>query len=194
MNYAKIFTCDISDGPGVRLGLYTQGCNHHCENCFNKETWDPDGGKEWTEETNKIIISMLKKDRYSGISILGGEPLFWCDVNKIISPENNMLYALLIDIHREFGNKKSVWMWTGYKWEDLVCARNTTETSVNYFQINASLVLWYVDVIIDGKFEKDNCNGRHLYRGSNNQRVIDVKKTLYSQTCNRNNDVVLYCE
>ena len=181
MMYAKIFTCDISDGPGVRLGLYTQGCSHHCEGCFNPETWEPDGGKEWTNETNDMIISMLKKDRYMGISILGGDPFFWYNKNPLMDKKDDMLLDLVTRIRKTFGTEKSIWIWTGYTWEDIISLPDKRSIENIQFNTKCMAVLSHTDVLIDGKYEKDNCKNCKLYRGSNNQRVIDVQKTLSSK-------------
>ena len=181
MRFNKIFTCDISDGTGIRVGLYTQGCSHKCEGCFNPETWDCECGREWTDETNDIIINMLREDRYKGLSILGGDPFFWYDKTDI-TDKNDMLLKLLKRVHTELNGPKSVWVWTGYLWEDL------TDRRSNKFSSRCMAVLPYIDVLIDGKYEKNNPEGRKIYRGSANQRVIDVKQSLSID------DIVLYCE
>ena len=155
MRYADYKLYDIANGPGVRLSLFTQGCPHHCPGCFNPETWDFNGGKEYTLETTMEIIEHCKKPQISGLSILGGEPF---------AQKMSTLTALLALYKDHVG--KPVWVWTGYTIEELA------KDPINL------AVLSLIDVLVDGPFIEAKKNIRLVHRGSSNQRVIDVKKTL----------------
>ena len=173
MRYAQIREIDISDGPGVRVGIYTQGCSHHCHNCYNQETWDYNGGHEWTKETNDNLIKLINKPFIKGLSILGGDPI----CTYLHDEENNYL---LLDLLKDVKNlDKSVWLWTGYLMEDLLNKKNPLQQKINP-------LLQQIDVIIDGPYD-EKLQDLHLsYRGSSNQRVINVQDTL------RENTIVLY--
>ena len=185
MRYSKIYKCDISNGPGFRISLFTTGCNHRCKGCFNPETWELINGKIWTEETNKKIIDNLKFDYIDGLSILGGDPFFYLEdmpYNEYINIEsstNNYLYSLLKDVKTSFPDK-NIWLWTGYVWEDFF--------KDNTFSERVQLLLPFIDVIVDGPFIEEKYDRNMKYAGSTNQRVIDVQKSL------KNNEVVLYTE
>ena len=157
MRYAKIRKTDISNGPGIRVSIFVQGCSFHCKGCFNEDTWDFKGGKEFTSEIFDTLIELCKKDHIQGLSILGGEPLH---------PSNrSMVYHITERFKKECPNK-DIWLWTGYKYEVIDDAKD---------------ILEYVDVLVDGQFEIDKADPNLKYRGSANQRVIDVKKTLQNQ-------------
>lgn len=156
MNIAQIRKFDIANGPGVRTTFFVSGCTHYCKDCFNHEYWDFDKGDPLTNKLADIIIDYAKNDNVVAVSILGGEPM---QQDKDI----DMLYILT---RLKFEVKKPIWMWTGYKFEELL--------DMNY----QKLMLKYIDVIIDGKFEADKKDLTLLYRGSTNQRVIDVKESL----------------
>lgn len=158
MHYSDIETCDIANGPGVRLSIWVSGCGFHCPGCFNKEAWDPNHGKPFTEETIEYILYHLKPKEISGLSILGGEPLYFTNIRDVS--------LLCKRVKEEYGDKKSIWLWTGNVWENL-----TGLNSQYHFLEN-------IDVIIDGLYDKSKRNLSLKYSGSENQRVIDVKKTL----------------
>lgn len=155
MRYAGLIENDVvNGGEGVAVSLFLQGCPHHCEGCFNPETWDFNGGKEIDEDVliNKIIKAINKNNILRNLSILGGEPLYELNirfVNKLIST-----------VKKEYPFIK-VWIWTGYLYEEV-----------------ESILSDCIDVLIDGKFEIDKKDITLPYRGSSNQRVIDVKKTI----------------
>ena len=163
MNYAQIRKMDISDGPGCRVSFFVQGCSFGCEGCFNKITWDFNGGTKFTEKTINQIIELAKPDYISGLSILGGEPLH---------EKNRVGILLLIDEFKKAYPNKTIWLWTGYKFED----------------IKKYIILSPIDVIVDGQFELAKFDPKLLYKGSSNQRVIDVKATLK----NKKNKIILY--
>ena len=180
MNYAKIFTCDVCDGPGVRVGFYTQGCVHKCSECFNPETWDINGGRNWTRGVNDNVVKLLRKDYYRGLSILGGDP--FCNYHCGTKSEDYLL-DLVLKFRSSHGSKKDLWIWSGYTWEEIMDGQYGST-----FTDKCRKILLYTDVLVDGRFEKGNTDGKHIYRGSNNQRVIDVQKSLAE------NKVVLYCK
>lgn len=157
MRYAKIRKMDISNGEGIRVSLFVQGCSFHCKNCFNQETWDFNGGKEFTTEEVDKIIKLANKDYIAGLSILGGEPLH---------PNNIESVSMLCEYFKFKYPEKTIWIWTGFKYEDILKKEN------NYNIFN------YIDVLIDGQFEEDKKDLTLKWRGSSNQRVIDCKKSL----------------
>ncbi len=152
--YNKIRKMDISNGPGVRVSVFMQGCTFNCKNCFNPETHDFNGGKEFTGDTINEILNLCNNSYIVGLSILGGEPLH----NKNIDASTKLAKAF-----KEKYPDKSVWIWTGFNFEDYVMDKEITK---------------YADFIVDGQFEEDNKNPKLLYSGSSNQRVINVKKTM----------------
>lgn len=150
-NYAIIRKMDISNGPGVRVSLFVQGCPFHCKNCFNSETWDPEGGKPFTQEKLEKIMELCSPDYIEGLSILGGEPLW----------ERNGL-QIAAEVAAEFKKRfpqKNIWLWTGFKWE----------------QVKDLPIMEYIDVVVDGQFIEELADPTLQWRGSSNQRVIDVK-------------------
>lgn len=157
MKYAKIRKMDISNGEGVRVSLFVQGCSFHCKNCFNQETWDFNGGKEFTTAEIQKIIELADKDYIAGLSILGGEPLHNNNVDEV--------FHIVATFKEKFPNK-DIWLWTGFKFEDAI------KDSKRKF------ILRNVDVLIDGQFEEDKKDLTLKWRGSSNQRVIDCKKSL----------------
>lgn len=156
MNYAKIKEFDIANGPGVRASLFVSGCTHNCPGCFNKEAQDFNYGKPWTKEIEDEFIEHLKKPEIVGVNILGGEPL----------QQGKPLLNLLIRIHEEV--QKPIWLWTGYDIVDIMQGNNKTQRETIYM----------CDVVIDGKFIEAKKDLSLKYRGSSNQRVIDIKKTF----------------
>lgn len=157
MKYAKIRKMDISNGEGVRVSLFVQGCSFHCKNCFNQETWDFNGGKEFTTAEIQKIIELANKDYIAGLSVLGGEPLHNNNVDEV--------FRIVATFKEKFPNK-DIWLWTGFKFEDAI------KDSKRKF------ILRNIDVLIDGQFEEDKKDLTLKWRGSSNQRVIDCKKSL----------------
>ena len=160
MNYANIKNCDIANGPGVRVSLFVSGCTHHCPGCFNQVAWDFAYGQPFTEETIQTILDMLRPDYIRGLTLLGGEPF---------EPQNQgAVVALLRRIKAEMP-EKTVWAFTGYLLEkDLLSGRlgDTRE------------YLSYLDVLVDGPFIEAKKNLNLQFRGSENQRIIDMRATL----------------
>lgn len=145
MRYAKIRKMDISNGPGIRVSLFVQGCNFHCKGCFNKETWNFNGGKIWDKEIEDEFIKLCKKPHIGAISILGGEPL----------QQDSDLLNLLKRIKREVD--KPISLWTGYKFKDIPESQRE--------------VLKYVDEITDGQFIENLKDYKLEFKGSSNQKV-----------------------
>ena len=151
MRYNKIRKMDISNGPGVRVSIFVQGCTFNCKGCFNPETHDFNGGKEFTDETINHIIELCKDDNIEGLSILGGEPLH---------PQNIEGTTKLAKIFKEKIPNKNLWMWTGYKFDE---------------NMKQKEVFKYVDVLIDGQFVEAQKNPTLQWRGSANQNIINLK-------------------
>lgn len=161
MRYAQIRDMDISNGEGVGIALFTSGCRFHCPNCFNSELWDVSSGNEWTEEVEDYFLSLASPDYINRISILGGEPF--------IDENLEQLPKLVKRIKNKYPNKK-IWIYSGYLYEDLIKrSRNTLE---------------YCDVLVDGLFVDKLKDYRLKFRGSSNQRVINVQESL------KNNKVI----
>lgn len=164
MYYSKIKFNYVANGPGLRLSLFTSGCTHHCKGCFQPETWNFKNGEPFTLETQKYIIEKSENKYIAGLSLLGGDPLD--NVDGIL--------PLLQEYRKTFAATKSIWLWTGYLFEEILKDDFKSE------------VLPFIDVIIDGKFEENLKDITLKYKGSTNQRVIDVKKSVETHA------VVLY--
>ena len=163
MNYATIKNCDIANGPGVRVSLFVSGCTHRCPGCFNQVAWDFDYGEPFTEETVQSILNMLRPNYIRGLTLLGGEPF---------EPQNQpAIVELLRRIKTELPTK-SIWAFSGYLYEEIVSGKlgDTKE------------YLSYLDVLVDGPFILEKKNLSLRFRGSENQRLIDVPKTLATGT------------
>ena len=156
MRFSKIKDNDIANGLGVTMSLWTQGCPHHCKGCFNGETWDFDAGEEFEDSDLQYIIENINKNNvHRDLSILGGEPL---------CPENVDGVIEVCKIFKEKFPEKKIYLWTGYV--------------VEGFNQKQREVLNYIDVLVDGPFVQDKRNLSLMMRGSSNQRVIDVKKSI----------------
>lgn len=163
MNYANIKDFDIANGPGIRISLFVSGCTHHCKGCFNKEAWDFDYGQPFTQETIEQIIRMLKPAYVKGLTLLGGEPF---------EPQNQgAIVELLRRVKAEYP-QKSIWAFSGYLFDkDILSGRlGDWEITKEY--------LSYLDVLVDGPFIEDKKDLMLRFRGSSNQRLIDVPKSL----------------
>lgn len=156
MRYEKIRKFDVSNAPGVRTTLFVIGCTHKCKGCFNQELQDFNAGEEWTKEDEDKFISYVKNDNVVGVNILGGEPM-----QQVM---DNCLSDLLKRIKEETG--KNIWLWSGYLLEEILEDEKRKS------------ILENVDILVDGRFDIEKRNINLKYRGSENQRVIDVKKTL----------------
>lgn len=160
MNYANIVDCDLANGTGVRVSVFVCGCTHHCKGCFNPEAWDFNFGSEFTEETQRHIISLLSKPYITGLTILGGEPL---------EPENQVgLIGLLRAVKSEMPTK-DVWCYTGYTIEQLVEDGSKCRCEVT------DELLSLIDVLVDGEFNEELKDASLKFRGSSNQRIINMR-------------------
>ena len=170
MHYATIKNCDIANGPGVRVSLFVSGCTHRCKGCFNEVAWDFEYGEPFTEETVDSILEMLKPDYIRGLTLLGGEPF---------DPRNQgEIVKLLRKIKAVYPNK-SIWAFSGYLFEQIISGKlGEWETTREY--------LGYLDVLVDGPFVEEKKNLNLQFRGSENQRLIDVPASL------KENKVILW--
>lgn len=156
MHYGNIKIHDIADGPGVRVSLFVSGCTHHCDGCFNPETWDFKYGQEFTEETERQIIRCLKPDYIKGLTILGGEPFE--DQNS------EVLVPFLRKVRCEYP-EKTIWCYSGYTMEEI-------------WEYKSVSLLGLIDVLVDGEFKIDQKVLTLRFRGSSNQRIIMVRESL----------------
>ncbi len=163
MNYGSIKKTDIANGTGVRVSLFVSGCTRHCKNCFNSETWDFSYGKPYTGDTEDEIIGALSKSYINGLSVLGGEPF---------EPVNQRCLLPLLQRVRNELPDKTVWCYTGCMLEDELLKDGYWRCEVT------DDILSYIDVLVDGPFEEDLHDVSLTFKGSSNQRIIDMKKTL----------------
>ena len=165
MNYAEIKNCDIANGPGVRVTLFVSGCTNRCEGCFQPQTWDFGYGEPFTAETEEYIIGLLSKSYIKGLTLLGGEPF---------EPANQpSLTDFLKKVRKELPDK-DVWAFTGFTFEELL-----TEGAYPHTEVTREM-LSLIDVLVDGKFVLAEKDITLRFRGSRNQRVIDITRTLAS--------------
>lgn len=164
MNYAAIKKHDIANGPGVRVSLFVSGCTHHCDGCFNPETWDFHYGSPYTQETEEELLEALAPDYIRGLSLLGGEPM---------EPENQRELLPFVRNFKALYPKKTVWCYSGYTWEQLTgavpCHARCEVTDE---------LLGLLDVLVDGRFVQAEHDISLRFRGSRNQRLLDVPKSL----------------
>ena len=176
MNWAEIKKNDIANGEGVRTSLFVSGCRHHCKNCFNKITWDFNYGNPYTQETQQEILDSIDHYWINGLSLLGGEPF---------EPENQQeIIGLLKEFHQRFP-EKNVWCYSGFTIDEITGksspqSRAFTEHSIEMLKL--------IDILVDGPFIEEKKNITLKFRGSENQRVIDIKKTV------ENGEIVLYLD
>ena len=172
MKYGEIKKNDIANGEGVRTSLFVSGCTHHCKECFNPDTWSFDFGEVFTKETQQDILTSLEPYWIDGLSLLGGEPF---------EPENQrVLYPFLLKVKEQFP-QKTIWCYSGYTFEELV---GNSRAAIDITKDMLSLI----DVLVDGEFKIDLKDISLKFRGSSNQRIIDVKKSFSE------NKIVLYME
>ena len=162
MNYATIKNCDIANGPGVRVSLFVSGCTHRCPGCFNEVAWDFHYGEAFTEETMETIVNMLRPAHIRGLTLLGGEPF---------EPQNQSAVVQLLRRVKQELPDKSIWAFSGYLFDRDILSGRLGDTSE---------YLSYLDVLVDGPFIEAKKNLSLRFRGSENQRLIDVKASLAS--------------
>lgn len=171
MNYGEIKKTDIANGEGVRVSLFVSGCTHHCEGCFNPETWNFGYGKEFTAETENELLTALSPGFINGLTLLGGEPF---------EPQNQRILLPFIKKVKAQFPEKSIWCYTGYLFDKELLKESRARCEAT------DEMLSLIDVLVDGEFVQELKNITLKFRGSENQRIIDVKKSLESGT------VVLY--
>lgn len=214
MRYAQIRSMDISNGEGVGVSLFVQGCDRHCFNCFNSETWDFNSGKEWTEETKNKFMELIDRPYIRRISILGGEPLAEQNLDDVLSliKEIREKYSISQNPNSENIGKsrvledenskeirisypeKTIWLYTGFEWDSLVskiCQPTFPDKDFEHIiEIHKKRkeIISLCNIVIDGEYIDEQRDITLKWRGSSNQKVIDVKQSLTQ------NKVVLYCD
>ena len=163
MYYGEIKKCDIANGEGVRVSLFVSGCTHHCPGCFNQDTWDFDYGKEYTQETEEEILNALAPDYINGLSLLGGEPF---------ESQNQAVLVELLRKVKERYPRKNIWCYSGYLFDKELLSESRARCEYT------DEMLSMLDVLVDGRFVETLKDIRLVFRGSSNQRVIDVQKSL----------------
>lgn len=180
MNYIKIDTEDVCNGSGLRVCLWLSNCSHHCYNCQNPQTWNPESGISFDEEAKKELFRELEKDYISGLTLTGGDPLH----------ENNLdgVFKLVKNIKTTFKDK-NIWIYSGYTWEELQPAYLIRGISKEDTEHNTRAeIIKLCDVLVDGRYIDSQRDISLKWRGSKNQRVIDIHESL------KQNKVVLYCD
>ena len=165
MNYANIKNCDIANGEGVRVTLFVSGCTNHCEGCFQPETWDFNFGEPFTKEVEDKLLKMLEPSYIRGLTLLGGEPF---------EPSNQRVLSPFVEMVKNTYHDKDVWAFTGFTYENLLKDGYPKRTEVT------DKLLSMIDVLVDGRFVQALKNLRLKFRGSSNQRLIDMNKTRAS--------------
>ena len=171
MYYGEIKKCDIANGEGVRVSLFVSGCTHHCPGCFNRETWDFCYGKEFTKETEEELLKALEPGYVNGLSLLGGEPF---------EPQNQAVLVPFLRKVRERYPEKTIWCYSGYLFDKELLRESRARCGLT------DEMLSMIDILVDGRFVESLKDITLVFRGSSNQRVIDVKKSL------ERGDVVLW--
>lgn len=178
MRYASIRDMDISNGEGIGIALFVQGCHFHCRGCFNQETWDFSGGKPWNDETQNLFIELANKPYIKRISILGGEPL--CDENV------ECVLDLITKIRDIYKSDKKIWLYTGYDFDEIMFKGNLSTENPAWFARKECVLRSHV--VVDGKFQinkQDLFNEITTWAGSTNQRIINIEEvisnTMYTQ-------------
>ena len=165
MNYANIKNCDIADGPGVRVSLFVSGCTHHCKGCFNEIAWDFQYGEPFTQEVIDRILKMLEPDYICGLTLLGGEPF---------EPQNQGPVVELLRQMKKKYPRKSVWAYSGYLFDRDILSGKLGDPEITREYLS------YLDVLVDGRFVEEKKDLSLRFRGSSNQRIIDVPASLAS--------------
>lgn len=179
MNYAQMRSMDISNGEGIGVSLFVQGCDFHCKNCFNSETWEFSKGQEWNEKTKNQFLKLVEKPFIQRVTILGGEPLH---------PKNVQNVLKIVDEMRVSFPSKNIWIYTGYTWEQImnpVVTDNLDIEQDNILNMRKEVVSM-ADVLVDGRYVDELRNVTLHWCGSSNQRVINVQESL------KQNKVVLW--
>lgn len=186
MNYSGISECDVLNGTGFRVVLFVSGCSHRCYNCQNPKTWDKNFGHPFTEKTKQYIFNCLDKDYIDGITITGGDPLHENNLDEVLK--------LIQEIRISFP-EKTIWLYTGFKWNDIMCSFAGLQADCVVLD-KKNIEAWekrreiisLCDILVDGEYIDEQKDLTLRWRGSKNQRVIDVKQSLAQ------NKLVLYCD
>lgn len=206
MNYHGIVKDDMLNGGGIRVTIFLSGCTHHCDGCHNKQTWDPNSGVVFTNENMDTILEYAKDPAIAGITLSGGDPLemfnilsnterYWMHKDADMNDNADWDVFRLCEKFKSIYPDKSIWCYTGYTYEELVdiIRRPSGHPSVIKSNIESlysrklhTLLTQYIDVLVDGKFEKDKLSQQYPYAGSTNQRVIDISETI------KRGSIVLY--
>ena len=185
MRYSSMRNLDISNGEGVGVSLFVQGCPFHCKNCFNSDTWDFNGGKEWTEEIKDKFMKLIDRPYIKRVSFLGGECLAEQNLDEVLK--------LVKEIRISFP-KKTIWLYTGFEWNSLmskICQPTFPDEKFEHdrnIHMKRQKIISNVDVLVDGEYIDEQKDLTLKFRGSKNQHVIDVKQSLAQ------NKIVLYCD
>lgn len=171
MRYASIRSMDISNGDGVGVSLFVQGCHFHCKNCFNQDTWDFSGGKEWNREIEDEFMKLVNRPYIKRVSLLGGEPL---------ADENVLDIMRLINRIKTECPDKKIWCYTGYTWEQIFPIVNPY-LNLTQAEMTRQNVVKNCDILVDGRFVEEEKDLSLEFRGSKNQRIIDVKERITSK-------------
>lgn len=208
MRYASIRSLDISNGEGVGVSLFVQGCDRHCFNCFNSETWDFNGGKEWTEETKNKFIELINRPYIRRISILGGEPLAKQNLDDVLSliKEIREKYPISQNPNSENIGKsrvledenskeirisfptKTIWLYTGYSYSEIFRGQSLCLSQEGLNNFKRREIIKQCDVLVDGEYLDEQKDLTLKFKGSKNQNCIDVKQSLAQ------NKMILYCD
>lgn len=178
MRYAQIRSMDISNGEGVGVSLFVQGCPFHCKNCFNSDTWDFNGGKEWTEETKNKFMELIDRPYIKRVSFLGGECLAEQNLDEVLK---------LIKQIRISYSEKTIWLYTGYSYSEIFRGQSSCLSQGGLNNFKRREIIKLCDVVVDGEYIDEQKDITLKWRGSKNQRCIDVKQSFTQ------NKVVLYC-
>lgn len=177
MRYAQITPFEVCNGKGAGVSLFVQGCPFHCKGCFNPETWDFEKGKEWTDDVENTFFELIDQSYIKRISILGGEPLADENVKEVLRLVEKIRYL--------YGDKKEIWLYTGYKWDYLFFDE---EKGHPYYNQLRRAIICNSNVMIDGTFVRSLKNLTLQWCGSSNQRVINVQESL------KEGEIILYKE
>ena len=179
MRYAQIRSMDISNGEGVGISLFVQGCPFHCKNCFNSETWDFNGGKEWTEEIEEKFMKLIDRPYIKRVSFLGGECLAEQNLDEVLK--------LVQQIRISFP-EKTIWLYTGYSYSEIFRGQSSCLSQEGLNNFKRREIIKLCDVVVDGEYIDEQRDLALKWRGSKNQNCIDVKQSLAQ------NKVILYCD
>ena len=175
MNYHNLTYPDQNNGDGLRVVLWLSGCSHHCKGCQNPQTWNPDSGIKFDDKAFNELFDELEKDYISGITLTGGDPLYIDNLSGVYN---------ICSCAKRCYTDKTVWIYTGYTWEEIF----ETHGQKSYGNDERQLILKYCDVLVEGEYKEELRDITLKWRGSSNQRVIDVQESL------KQNKVILYCD